>query len=362
MSVVADRGALAFAEKLLQLLGEGRFTATYKYAVILGLMELCLEYSTGSGAAPTMVTTRQLAEKVTQLYWRHSLPFRGDDVLQQNRGRQARILAEIADLRSGHAPGAGVSLLRARQAAPDDFERMLTEVEWTLVEMPLPKLQRIGDEAFEFIYVVGWSDRVRRGEFNSANFDNRIQFIRGAGDHLVRLAGLIRPLVQREWTDHVAHLNRGLVDESELADFLFGAGRIALGPVRGPLRELQHGSCFYCHSLVRDVGEVDHFIPWSRYPTDGIENLVFAHGQCNNAKRDHLAAGAHVEKWADRAKSSASDLGRIADEQAWGCERTRSLSVARSIYLRLPDDARLWQSQGEFVAMDRAAIKAALGG
>ena len=38
-----ERGAIAFAEKLLQLLDQGKRTATYKYAVLLGLLDLCLE-------------------------------------------------------------------------------------------------------------------------------------------------------------------------------------------------------------------------------------------------------------------------------------------------------------------------------
>lgn len=44
---VEDRGAIGFAEKVLGLLDEGRFTATYKFAVLLGLMDLCLESGFG---------------------------------------------------------------------------------------------------------------------------------------------------------------------------------------------------------------------------------------------------------------------------------------------------------------------------
>ena len=35
--------AIRFAERVLELLDDGRYTATYKYAVLLGLMDLCLE-------------------------------------------------------------------------------------------------------------------------------------------------------------------------------------------------------------------------------------------------------------------------------------------------------------------------------
>ena len=44
-----ERGAIAFDEKVLELLDEGRYTATYKYAVLLALMDLCLERTQASG-------------------------------------------------------------------------------------------------------------------------------------------------------------------------------------------------------------------------------------------------------------------------------------------------------------------------
>lgn len=44
---------IPFLEKLLQILAQGGFVATYKYAVLLGLIDLCIE----SGTPPTSVTT-----------------------------------------------------------------------------------------------------------------------------------------------------------------------------------------------------------------------------------------------------------------------------------------------------------------
>jgi hypothetical protein len=234
-------------------------------------------------------------------------------------------------------------------------------VEWTLVEMPLPKLQRIGSEIHPFIYRITWNDHVLKGEFNSPQFDNLIRFVGEAGDHLVRLSGLLRPLVQREWTDRVARLNKKIVPAPELEDFLFGAERTSLEPVRGDLRELQDGRCFYCDSSLSGAPEVDHFIPWSRYPDNGIENLVVAHRRCNHAKLDHLAAADHVTRWVDRADRYASDLAAIAHRRDWDRHPERSISVARSIYLRLPPDARLWLARETFVPTSRSELRAAFG-
>ena len=72
-----QRGAIGFAEKVLELLDEGRYTATYKYAVLLGLIDVCLEQTQSSGAPPEMVTTRQLADKIVELYWPQTVPFAG---------------------------------------------------------------------------------------------------------------------------------------------------------------------------------------------------------------------------------------------------------------------------------------------
>ena len=87
--MIADDGPIRFAERLLSLLDEGSFTATYKFAVLLGLMDLCLEHSDRFGEPAPMVTTRQLAQKLVELYWVHTTPFDSTEgeVLRQNTGR-----------------------------------------------------------------------------------------------------------------------------------------------------------------------------------------------------------------------------------------------------------------------------------
>ena len=356
MTVQPDRGALAFAEKMLGLLRDGSFTATYKYAVILGLMDLSLEQSGRSGAAPSMVTTRQLAEKVVELYWTHTLPFERDTVLKQNSRGQVKILNLIDEFRTKHPGASGATSARAHRSEPTCFERLLCEVEWVLVKMPLPKLQRIGTELHPFIYQINWNDDIRKRDFHAADFDNRILFVHQAGDHLVRLAGLIRPFVQREWTERVSRINKDVVQQSQLEDFLFGANRIALGRVRKDLRELQNGRCFYCGDEIRSSPQVDHFVPWSRYPNNGIENLVLTHSACNNAKRDHLASAEHVGKWAERSQRESTQLSTIARMNSWESHPERSFSVAQAIYLRLPEGARLWQRAGDFVPVNRTML------
>ena len=147
-------------------------------------------------------------------------------------------------------------------------------MEWKLIEMPLPRLQKLGNERLEFLYQIRWDESITRSQVRSHDFDNLIRFTGAAGDHLIRLSGLLRPVIEREWTRLVAQLNRDTVPELGLQEFLFGVDRIDLSPVRGPLYELAGQRCFYCDGRLRAQIEVDHFIPWSRYPDNGIENLL----------------------------------------------------------------------------------------
>jgi 5-methylcytosine-specific restriction endonuclease McrA len=353
------RGILRFAERIVQLLDEGGFVATYKYAVLLALMDLCLERSAVDGSPPTSITTPQLAAKIVELYWPHARPFpETRTVLRQNSGGQARVVSLIEKFRDSHAPDPSASLHRARLHAPDAFRRLEREVEWKLVEMPLPKLQRLGDTVDPFLYVINWDDAVTAGHFKSPAFDNRILLQPEVPLFLVELAGVVRPLVHRHWVSMVTRLND--LQESRLEDFLFGRDRANLTPLCSPLLELQSGRCFYCDGKVAAQPQVDHFLPWARHPDDGLDNLVVAHARCNGDKSDFLADTRHVQRWAQHVATREADLSDIARVAHWDRDPSRTVSVVRAIYRNLPDDVRLWAIKREFVVIDHGAVARAL--
>lgn len=156
----------------------------------------------------------------------------------------------------------------------------------------------------------------------------------------------------------VAGMNQ--LPQAELERFLFGVERVALDSVRGPLLDLQEHRCFYCDRRIATRAEVDHFLPWSRYPDDGLDNLVATHPGCNASKRDFLAAAEHVERWRDRSARLADDLVTIARENGWRRDDARTLAVARTLYLRLPDSVHSWQAPSRFVPLDRGRVASAL--
>jgi hypothetical protein len=163
----------------------------------------------------------------------------------------------------------------------------------------------------------------------------------------------------------VAAINRDATDEARLQEFLFGASRVTLDPVRQPLRELQDNRCFYCDERMTGAVDVDHFIPWSRHADNSIRNLVAADPRCNNQKRDFLAAGQHAKRWAERIRktdsSLAVQLAEIAVRCGWEDQPARTLSVASAIYGRLPDEVRLWRLGRDFstVSVERPMLNAA---
>lgn len=366
-----DRGALGLAERIIELLEEGKKQATYKYALLVALLDLSLERTSNTGLPPETLTTRQVAEKVVELYWFHATPYEGKHVLRQGGGRdeQAEIVRRIAEFRGQHAGDPDMPVFRARHKEPARFERLVRFIEWKLIEMPIPRLQMLGGEERRVLYDYAWTKDVRSRQISAyqeeragADFNNQLMLRPGVGEHLVRLNGLLRPFLHREWARKVAAMNA--LPQSQLDEFLFGAARVPLDPVRAPLLTLQGGKCFYCDESLRQHAkgiDVDHFIPWARYPDNGIHNLVVAHAPCNQRKRDFLAAAPHVEHWSERARILGDNLDAVAEEIGWARDRDRSQSVAIAIYSRLPDDAQLWTRGTEFVPLDRTRVLAALG-
>ncbi len=376
-----------FLDRMLVLLAQGSFTATYKYALMLALIDLCVE-GTAEGNTPTSVTTVQVAERLIALYWPHTRAYHrwttpnaeGDDgrlyqssTAHVGRGRaQAGILQQIAQFRERlprvcHTPG------QARRLDPDRYQRLRDEVEWIAATQPIPRLQLIGKRHEPFLYHFAWTIEqnsglriqpelpllTRRSQLRPDGLDNRLLFLPGVPDQLVSLAAVLRPLIQRQWSDMVARLN-GL-PERHLEEFLFGQERIDLTPVREPLLDLQAGRCFYCLNRVRPgEAHVDHFLPWSRIPLDDLGNLVVADDRCNLSKRDFLVGGELVLRWSQR---DPAQLQAIADAMTWDHQPDRPIASASVIYRHLLPGVPLWRGLNEFRDLDlveHGAILAAL--
>jgi len=287
-------------------------------------------------------------------------------VLRQNVTGQAEMISAIIRFRETHAPDPSVPRWESRLKSPDGYRRLVSFIEWKMIQMPLPRLQTMGRSNGSFIYDIHWDERVsqqavkRYQAGGRSDFDNRVLLLPGVGEYLLQLNGLLRPLIQRHWAAMVAQLNR--LEESQLEAFLFRADRIATTKVRVGLWELQKRRCFYCDTRIAECssGDVDHFLPWSRYPDDSLDNFVFADRKCNGFKSSSLPAAEHLARWSRRfAKRSneSTQLEELARKATWERQPDRTLNVARAIYFRLPSDARLWLRGKDFVHPDGQVIQ-----
>ena len=279
---------LVFLSKLQRLFVESSFTATYKFALLIALADLAVEIGSDDGDR-LLLTTRQIADRFVQLYWRQATPYgvgrlgTSPGVLIQNSGKQAAVVAAIEVFR-GHTQTATPQAARAHA----DYQKLLSDVARTVSVQPLTYLQNFGGSTDAFLY---------------ERPDNSTVLLKpGVAYCLRRFQPLVQQLARTHWVEHVKgnRLNHGILGEADdLEDFLFSTSRESLLALGAELRKIDGGKCFYCRDGLT-TEDVDHFIPFSLYPRDLAHNFVLAHPGCNRSKSDTLAAKPHLERWIER--------------------------------------------------------------
>ena len=329
---------IEFLTNLQRLFNEGSFVATYKFALLSALADLCVENGSDTDAELD-IPTRQIAEKFIKYYWRQSLPFlpKGKTgaaiILRQNAGKQAGVLRLLQELSEN-----GMNSLNSLQGDHRLWSTIITKIDRKLREMPLWKLQTVGKSRLEFLYpnaMCGNSIRLKPG----------VMFCFRAF-HI-----FITDMIRGAWVRYVRRLNRDqLGDPSDLDEFLFGTERESLAAYVPILREVQSARCFYCEREIRPTTDhVDHFIPWAKYPVNLGHNFVLADSACNNSKSDYLAAEEHLAKWARRNSELGTHLGTAFDRAGIVHDIKASATIADWAYhCAFVAGAETFRSRGVF--------------
>lgn len=313
---------VSFLTHLQRILQEGSFTATYKFALVHALADLCVQKGDETGdALPLRV--HDIAVRFVELYWRQAMPWQGPEVgevLAQNTGGQAAVIRLIREARESY--GERLDLLRGREEA---WQGLTADVGRVVRVMPLWRLQTVGDETHEFLY--------ENGRFEGRGAARAIVLRPGIAYCFRTFHSLVIDLVRADWLRFVRRRNpRSLGETNELGEFLFGVPRTNLAAIRGALTALQDSRCFYCDGRLDGPVNVDHFVPWARYPVDLGHNFVAAHDRCNSNKSDHLAGGMHLERWARRNRTHGYELGSVFDDLGMPHDLAASHRVARWAY------------------------------
>ncbi len=302
---------IQFLQQIQSLFEDGTFSATYKYALLVSLAELAVERGADDGGTLELELIH-VGEKVAEVYWPQTVPYSSGsygatvDILAQNRGTQAAVINVLLRLRDCGAN----TLVQAKQLRQwPDAVRQITQV---VRQMPVRYLQNIGGVAVPFLY-----------EFPPQ--DGKLVLKPGVAFMLRTFHGLIQQLARAAWIAHIRQNSRNteiIGQADDLESFMFGTSRQSLQAAYVALTLMQSGRCFYCGDAICGSGEVDHFIPWIRYPRDLAHNFVLAHTRCNGHKSAMLAARPHLDKWLERNEQQGAEIagslcaaGIIADKK-----------------------------------------------
>jgi hypothetical protein len=333
-------------ERLLRVIDEGRRTATYKLALLLALMDLV-----AADPGAEKIPTRVIASEVLARYLTQTRAFTtGDGAVHDLRQITLKVSPPLRAAQGLRVSGdhAGCRTLdEIRQRLPDEYAHTVDVVEDTFVRYPIPLLQVVGSTLVPVLYEPDWPEGTSATSLRKKGHDT-VRLLPGVADRLVVLGPLLRPLVELHWTRDVARWNSIATEEERLRAHLFGADRTSFPrKLRDGLADMQANACFYCGDRLANRREVDHFLAWSRWPNDAVENLVLA-DRCNNAKSDHLAAAGHLDHWKDRIDRYADDLAQLGVDARWTSDPARTHGLIVNTYAHVVSGTPLWAHGSRF--------------
>ena len=267
---------LKFLKNIQLILQSGSFSSTYKFALLISLSRLAIEKGEDNGGQLALEYS-DIAEKFIELYWKQAVPYTFNDegqlILNQNNGKQAAIVKD----------------------------------------MPVRYLQNINGQNFEFLY-----------QFEQSK--QRLTLLPQVMFCLRQFSEIIEELCQKRWIDYIRKnsSNAPILNKlPNLEQFMFEPTRNQLNAVANILVELQECKCFYCNKVMKKGNyAVDHFIPWSMYPSDTGHNFVLADSSCNSKKSNLLASNEFLHKWQERNEEhnliivdQISVLGFLTDKE-----------------------------------------------
>lgn len=124
------------AERLLQVIEEGRRTATYKLALLTALIDASADNADGAGRAPQSLHTREIARHVLRLYLPHArrylaTPDAEPMELRQITNKRSTVMAAVLGLHLVGETSRHRTVGELEHHHPDEFTRCLDEVETT---------------------------------------------------------------------------------------------------------------------------------------------------------------------------------------------------------------------------------------
>ena len=295
---------LDFLAKVERILSQGQSTTTYKFAMLIALTNIAVEKGSDSGD-PLEVDLDDVARQWVELYWNMARPYpRIREVLRQSTNAQK--------------PAAIITLLEPEVRSAHGSYQRLRAYGARYGELVAATRRKIPNDVLYRLQTIGKTAESRADRFLYDHPETQAECARlshitlkpGVAACLRRLRGVITAMVEARWARWIREKNEKLAADSGLERFLFGAERTNVAAYAERFYELQNGRCLYSGAKLDSpkAGEVDHFIPWARYPFDSPFNLALASKKVNNKCRDELKSPEWRKVWLARNEAHSSDL------------------------------------------------------
>ncbi len=337
--VISSNQQIDFIAYIQRLLVEGEFNATYKYALLHALADICIETPLMDDPNHQLkIPISMIVEKFITIYWQHALPFNTvensmNTLLHQNVGKQSVIITELNRCHNLNIK----NINKLKQS--DNWSAIYKSTLRVIKEGPLWRLQLLAKKEDCFLY-----PHNKGSSFITLNA--------GIAYCFRRFYELVIQVSRNAWIGKIQSIpaNQQIIGkQSQLDPFLFGINRQAITKAKPILEEIQKGKCFYCQKPLTTKTEVDHFIPFAKYSNDLGHNFVAAHSSCNNNKRDYLAAFEHRDRWFEQ--NIINHQKSIDDElnSYFNCDAKRSEAVTSWAYqVAIKNKAQFWLAKGHF--------------
>ncbi len=300
---------IEFLKQIQYLIENSTFQATYKYALLIAITDITIECGEDS-CDELAIDRRTLGERFAELYWPQIATFSSGlngctpgILFHSDAKDHVKIVKDLITLQK-KIKSNDINLAKKSIY----WKSTITSISNTIWNQPVKYLQNINNQ-FLYEYPTSKSSLILK--------KNITYCFRRFSDYIIQYA-------KSGWADHIQKTkkNQSIIGiKDDLESFLFGNTRNNLNNVRPVLMSYQSGKCFYCNKNLNANSDVDHYIPWKKYPRNLAENFVLSCPNCNRSKSDLLAGSNHLEKWLSDVIDNSqrildvSNVGFISDKK-----------------------------------------------
>lgn len=332
-------------EGILAVLDEGSTTGTNRFGLLLALIDLAPSLENDA-----VLSVSRIAEKLLELHWDHARSYRGATLRQVTSGNRENttVLLVIKDLQE--VVGADLPFEQARLKIDNRVWRTaVNKVARGTLKNPLTRLQHLPGAPLQFLY------RQLEGS------PDRISFVDGALDALVRFGPVLRDLIEFRFVRFVVDANRaslGTPVADQIDEHLFGVSRhMPPNAMRHDLWRIQNGRCLYTGQPVGDpdrsgnLASLDHVVPWSRVRLSAAENFLVTSAATNSAKRAVLLGPELLIRWVEYLRMCQEAISSTARCYGWPSDLPRVAEVAVAQYRHASPASPVWHGDAGVAAL-----------